>query len=296
MIITKLKGGLGNQLFQYSTGRALSLRTGSQLKLDISDYADQSQIETPRTFELARYKISAGISTAAETEMFISKYKTRSALDKLLGKIRADGYLEEKSFKFDPKILRSTGSVYLNGFWQSEQYFKAFRKQILEDLQLVNKPDHKNIVLSNNINSTNSVSLHIRRGDYTKKTAKEVHGALGLNYYQNAIKHFEINTIEPVFYVFSDDLNWAQENLKANSPIVFVDANDVNHGHLDMLLMSICNHNIIANSSFSWWGAWLNNNNSKVVIAPKQWFRNSPADTSTLIPNSWMKFNNDFLD
>ena len=140
------------------------------------------------------------------------------------------------------------------------------------------------------IRTVNSVSLHIRRGDYVSNP--DTNSALGtcsLEYYRHCIEHIASNVENPHFFLFSDDINWVRDNLKIKYPTTVVDGNSADTNYADLHLMSNCKHNIIANSSFSWWGAWLNNNPDKIIIAPKIWFANSPLTPKEIIPENWLK-------
>ena len=140
------------------------------------------------------------------------------------------------------------------------------------------------------ISQTNSVSLHIRRGDYvSNQKTNQTHGTCDLDYYQRCITEIEKEVENPYFFVFSDEIEWVKENLKINHPAEYVDQNTGDKSYEDMRLMSQCKHNVIANSSFSWWGAWLNSYPDKIVFAPKRWFASDKHNTKDLIPEGWKK-------
>ena len=176
-----------------------------------------------------------------------------------------------------------------HGYWQSERYFGSYEKQIRSDFRFIESLDKKNKNILNVINKSNSVSIHARRGDYElNKKIKEYHGLLSVAYYKKAIEIINKIIINPTYFVFSDDPEWVKNSLKINNA-TYIDWNKGLRSHIDMQLMSNCKHNIIANSSFSWWGAWLNNNPNKIVVAPKKWFKNSKAQKGSedLIPKTW---------
>ncbi len=283
MVITKIIGGLGNQLFQYAAGKSLTLHHGTELKLDLTAFKDY----TLRNFSLDLFNLQYEIAGEAE----IKKFTERNLLDKFRDQFNllSNGkYYREKFFHFDKNFFNHPADVYLKGYWQSEKYFlpvvEIIRKEfIIKQEQIMNVA-----ALATTLKEVESVSIHIRRGDYTNPAILEMHGILSSAYYQQAIdkilKHFP----DAVFYIFSDDMNWVKENLKIENK-VYVSGELSKTAIEDFYLMSQCKHNIIANSSFSWWSAWLNNNKEKIVIAPERWFNTKPTDTQDLIPSGWLK-------
>jgi hypothetical protein len=290
MIITKLIGGLGNQMFQYATAKALALRHHVDMKVDISFLnLDSEGIYTQRKYELSIFNTPIQIATANEKEQFFvdNSNKITQKFKELFPLLAKDFYATEKGIKYNKEFLNYPKNTYLDGFWQSELYFKNFEAIIKNDFSF----NQNTIVLNKHfllkIESCNSISLHVRRGDYVlNNDANQFHGLCSLDYYNSAIRYIEmkINNIE--IFVFSDDINWCKENLKYNFPIHFMDTNDA---YSDLYLMTKCKHNIIANSSYSWWGAWLNTNKEKIVIAPKQWFADQSVITQDIIPAQWIK-------
>jgi hypothetical protein len=289
MIIVKLMGGLGNQMFQYALGRSLSMRHGTNLKLDLSFLEGEQQGNTPRKFELDRFCIAAEKATRWEIismkESCISRLEA-AVVRLILNKTICLKY-KEKFFCFDPLVLTLPDNTYLDGFWQSERYFYDISNIIRNDFTVRNPLNADALCLSEEIRTVNSVSLHIRRGDYVTDTrTRNVHGVCNLEYYSNAEKLVSQTIRNPHFFVFSDDPDWAARNLKLNFPVTIVNRH-INSAHEDLNLMSLCRHHVIANSSFSWWGAWLSNSPEKIVVAPKSWFTDSSINTSDLIPSGW---------
>ena len=182
-------------------------------------------------------------------------------------------------------------NTYFEGFWwQSELYFKNIRDILLKEFTLRNDfgVEAKRIARDIDYNKY-SVSVHIRRGDYVSdSTTLAHHGFLGGEYYKEAIDLMNKKTIRPSFYVFSDDIEWVKTNLSFSYPVLFVSDENI-PTHEELILMSLCTHHIIANSSFSWWGAWLGRNSEKIVIAPKRWISDETVDTSDIYPDSWIK-------
>jgi hypothetical protein len=294
--IVKLNGGLGNQMFQFAFSVALQKTFGGELVYDFSFFSENidPNIATKRTYELNEFNIDC--NSAEEEDMGkIEPLEFESKLQKRLWKIfqakmfrpKGNEFVQKASEKFYPFLFEDAGFYYYNGYFQNEQYFQNVRKELLEKFSLKNPIDEKNQAVLNEIKSTNSISLHVRRGDYvTLESASAFHGVCGLDYYKKAIDFLSKKIENPHFFIFSDDMDWVKENLKINFPCTYVDFNGAK-GWLDMNLMKNCKHNIVANSSFSWWGAWLNENQQKIVIAPKIWFAQKPK--VNLAPKNWVK-------
>ena len=270
MIITKLIGGLGNQMFQYAAGRRAAYVNKTELKLDTSWFKNPDGA-IKRDYLLNVFNIEEVFATKEEINKF---------------NVRNQGLLT----LFYKKILKINNNTYLEGYWQSEKYFKDIKDIIRKEFILKNKADVANQKMIRQIKNCDSVSIHIRRGDYVfdEKTNK-YHGFCDLDYYLKAVVLIAKKVKNPQFFVFSDDPIWVKQNLHLKFPYLYVDHNTGKKDYEDMRLMSECKHNIIANSSFSWWGAWLNKNKDKIVIAPKKWFRESSINTKDLIPKSWIK-------
>lgn len=292
MITVKLKGGLGNQLFQYAYGRAVSLRLETPLVLDISGYEDQSEIDTERNFQLDGFNLQATISNNQDDTK--SDF-LRRLFDKIKNKIN-NTLNPYNGYVFDPKNLDAKDGSVLEGNWQSEKYFSDIETTLRYDLTLKNKLSAKAKLFKDRIkqvedNGGVSTSMHIRRGDYiTSKYANSYHGSLDMTYYQKAISTLQTKLCgKPlVLFIFSDDISWVKENLNTEVPYVTVSRPEISDEE-DLFLMSLCHHNIIANSSFSWWGAWLNPKKDKMVIAPKRWVKDRGTNTSDVIPLDWIK-------
>ena len=279
MIIIKIKGGLGNQLFQYAVGRALALHHRLPLKLDLTIF---------KTYKLHRYLLDQfAIQADIATEDEIIKLKGRnnvlfSALRKA-GLVKRKSYLKEKrSSYFDASVFKND-DVYLDGYWQNELYFSDIREELLRDLTSISSMSDLGVVYMEGIKKSNSVSLHVRRGNYLNLKNFNV---LDIDYYMKAVEYIRKNVEKPTFFIFSDDLEWCKNSLGFLDNCVFVDSTKTEID--DLKLMSLCQHNIIANSSFSWWGAWLNQNSKKTVIAPKDWLLNDPG-SSNVILSDWVK-------
>ncbi len=287
MIITKLSGGLGNQMFQYSCGLSLANKNIAEMKIDTSAYTEENYAsgDTVRKFELDKFNISC--DKASDIEIKKIKYP--------LGLISKTGsYLKKKIFRmnfldFHPRIINQRGNIYLDGYFQTEKNFLDTSAKIREEFTL--KQEFINPKVSDfeqQIVNTNSVSIHIRRGDYAQdQKTNKYHGLCPISYYELAISFVVSKVQSPHFFIFSDDIDWVKENLKISHPHTFVSGNNL-IPQQEMHLMSKCKHNIIANSTFSWWGAWLNQNPNKIVVAPKKWVNIEPNPHPNIIPETWI--------
>jgi hypothetical protein len=288
MVIVRLKGGLGNQLFQYATGRAIARRRRVRLNIDLSGL-DHG---THRTYELENFNTSGAVVSVEALEAF--KGFAANRVGRFLDDHRPyyrKAFVRESNFTFDPNILQASRRVYLEGFWQSENYFKDIESLLRRELTVRSELTGQNLAMAERIEqSSDSVSLHIRRGDYVSDPVQsEFHGTCALEYYQSAVAKLIGLGIQPTLFVFSDDIPWAEANLHFEQPMTFINHNGAEAAYEDLRLMSLCRHQIIANSSFSWWGAWLNPCSKKVVIAPRRWFKAADMDTRDLIPDNWFQ-------
>jgi hypothetical protein len=288
MILVQLTGGLGNQLFQYAMGRRLSLLFKTDLKFDLTAYTANSH--ALRAFELSNFNLEIKVADGRE----ILLYSSPNPLLRIFAKnILSIKVVQEKSFDFDPTYESLGGKLYLQGYWQTERYFNSIESIIRSDLQFKHIPSDNNQEILKRIHSVkNSVSLHIRRGDYVQnRSIFNYHGVCSEEYYQSAVDFISEKVTDPFFFIFSDDVKWVADNFKIRSPYLIVDINSPETSYEDLRLMSTCKHNIIANSSFSWWGAWLNANLKKIVVAPKRWFANEEKnnEAKSNIPSGWIR-------
>lgn len=292
MIIVNLKGGIGNQLFQYALGRHLSLKNNTELLFDISTF---------RTYKWHKYSLNL---FSIEEKYFKQSIKNWVKLKMFSSFTQSRVYykrfklIEDTAGPFDANILNAGKNTYLDGYWQSEKYFKDIRMIILKDLEIKRALTGINKEISESINAFDSVSIHIRRGNYVSNSeVNRIHGTCTSVYYDNSILYILQKVQNPHFFIFSDEIDWAKSNFRINYPHTFVDNNKGFDGENyqdeknvdDLRLMSQCKHNIIANSSFSWWGAWLNKNPGKIVIAPLSWYKDQNTDTRDLLPDSWVR-------
>ena len=283
MIVVALTGGLGNQLFQYATARALALRRGVPVGLDRRWYAGRSG----RSYALDPFAIRS-----EPVDPRLLPFRDGKILGRLLagrgGRLRV---FRERGLAFDPAVLDLPDGTYLRGVFQSEHYFADHEAALRQDLAFANPPDADNRAMLAEIGDSLSVSLHVRRGDYVSNpTIAGVHGTTALDYYARAAELVaERAGGDPLVFVFSDDPAWAAANLKLGLRLRIVDHNGSDRAAEDLRLMAACRHHILANSSFSWWGAWLNPSADKIVVAPRPWFRDPSLDDSTIVPDRWIR-------
>lgn len=290
MIITKLIGGLGNQMFQYAAGKALALRHNTLVKVDHSFLKKPAQgVDTQRFFELDIFEEPILICSHNETDKYLKRLNNKflrelqRRLPFLFKSLRA----VESGSNYHIEFEQYPENTYLDGFWQSELYFIKYENEIRKLFKFKKDIINRNIDFVSKINmAKNSLSIHVRRGDYVKNPeANKFHGLCSLDYYSEAVEFIANKVTDLSLFVFSDDISWCRDNFKFDLPIEFV---ETNNPHSDLYLMTQCKHNIIANSSFSWWGAWLNNYPDKIIVAPKQWFANKNIDTKDVIPKKWI--------
>jgi hypothetical protein len=246
-----------------------------------------------RSYGLCHLNVAADIASPLD----IARFKKSGPLRKVLhrGGLTAAPYWEcnivrERFFHFDKEILGLQGDAYLEGYWQSERYFSDIQEVIRSEFAFLSEPDAENERIGKEIQDTNAVSIHVRRGDYVSNPeTNRVHGVCSLDYYIQAVRQIVERVKEPHFFVFSDDPPWVKANLFLDHRVTYVTHNFGDKSYEDLRLMSSCRHHIIANSSFSWWGAWLNPRPDKIVVAPERWFNNSNADTRDLFPAGWVR-------
>lgn len=290
MIIVRIMGGLGNQMFQYAAGRRLAAAHNTVLKLDISDFKEYNLHD----YGLSVFSIKELFATPEEIELLKEPESGsfKRNLKKILRRPNKLGitHIRESQYHFDPEILTMPDSVYLDGYWQSEKYFSDISEIIRNEFAVTLPQTDKNMELAQQITSCESVSLHVRRGDYvTDEKTNTIHGTCDLGYYARCIKRLAQTVHHPCFFIFSDDPDWAEENLRISHPVTFIGHNGPKKNYEDLRLMSQCRHHIIANSSFSWWGAWLNRYPDKLVLSPSRWFKEEKFDTKDLIPSTWQR-------
>ncbi len=295
MITIKLMGGMGNQMFQYALGRQLALKHQTDLVLDLSFLLDR----TPRPdFTFRDYNLD--IFNLSPVIFKHNKMHQDSFVEKNLKKIEAkfrqifkksDIWIREESSVFKEAVLNSPNGSKLQGYWQSEKYFKAIEDVLRQDFTFKNKLCPAAAKMAERVGSVESVAVHVRRGDYVAvKTFTDFHGVMTDSYFLPAADLMASKIQNPIFFIFSDDLDWCKQNLILPYPHQFVEHDCDGDKFGDYFaLMSFCRHQIISNSSFSWWAAWLNSNPNKVVVAPRRWFKAEHMDDRDLVPESWLR-------
>jgi hypothetical protein len=283
-------GGLGNQMFQYAVGRALSLTREAPLRLDTQDfdgYTLHNGYELDQVFNIKAQTASSGDLRKVLGWRAFSPIRRRLFRSQL-ARFRGPNLFVDNQSGRPPQISAIPDMSYLMGNWQSEKYFKHVDDTIRRDFSFKTPLTGRNAETAALITDCMAVSLHVRRGDIAADpTALAVHGLCSLDYYQSAVEYVTARVAHPEFFVFSDDMSWAREHLHFGFPCHYIGHNKGLDSYNDMRLMSLCNHHIIANSSFSWWGAWLNPHVEKIVVAPKQWFA-ADIDSSDVVPLIWV--------
>lgn len=297
LVIIKIMGGLGNQLFQYAMGRQLALRRGAPARLDLAFFNDRSPIaHTLRPYELAVFTnlaippldASEG-QQLARTKQLLYRLYNKARL--ILGLTPAFLYLGEgEYFRPNPLVLAGGGLAHLlqvEGYWQNEAYFIDVASTLRQELAFPPFTDSRNQAVAEQLctSSRPTVSVHVRRGDYAQNPA---FGMCSVDYYERALDYMQ-QLSKPLFFVFSDDIDWARENLPLPADTTYIDWNTGDNSYRDMHLMSLCQHQIIANSSFSWWGAWLNANPKKLIVCPSIWMAKPIVLTERVVPAAWVK-------
>lgn len=283
MIIIRIMGGLGNQMFQYALYRKF-LSLGKDVKLDLSSFSTKQNF---RHFELDKFGVPYELADPKDVCRLGNTYS--SIADKIRGKLgitKRSIYEENLDLGYQPVIF-DMDNVYLEGYWQSEQYFSDIRDEILSLYHFPMPLNQQSKKILDQIKSGPSVSIHIRRGDYLSSENSQVYGNIcTMDYYRKAIIYARNYYKNVRFYLFTNDPEWVRENLHEENMTV-VDCNNESNAIFDMYLMSQCDGNIVANSSFSWWGAWLNQHPSKLVLSPYKW-RNR-HDVRDSICTDWIK-------
>ena len=307
MIIVKLFGGLGNQMFQYAAGTALAHRHGTILKLDVSKFSRRLERVRHERYALACFNIPEHFATEAE----ILKYKALRKRShpiflpgKLLVRILRNArlsefvdrmappvaYFEERSHRYDPDFFQLPINSYVTGHWQSEKFFGDISDLLRAYFTFRYPPSAAVLGVLEQIRSSRSASIHFRRGDYVENPEfQTMFGSTPMDYYNKAVNLLREKVGDFILYVFSDDLEYVRKNFQPDVRRVYVDVSTPNTAYEDMRLMSHCEHNIMSASTFSWWSAWLNPHPGKVVIVPTPWFGQSTKDGSDIVPDAWIQ-------
>ncbi|MBU3632789.1 alpha-1,2-fucosyltransferase [Polynucleobacter sp. AP-Feld-500C-C5] len=289
-IIVQLQGGLGNQLFQYATGKALALKHRANLLLDSTWFARTYNDVTPR--ELLAFNLNIQAGQLPLTKPTLSPKRIRRLIQSLYP-INPYIYKENLPYQFDLNLLKpppfKKQNLHIMGYWQSFRYFEHIRSTLKQEVTPRNPLNHHYHNYLEKIQSTNSAMIHIRRGDYiTLNSAAKVHGFIGLEYYQEGMLRLLSKNPKTQFFVFSDDIIWAKKFLPHQDCLTLIESSrDITAPVQELELMTHCQNHLIANSSLSWWGAWLKKHSGGTTICPKRWTNNLNMSWDDLIPAEW---------
>jgi hypothetical protein len=286
-VVIRLAGGLGNQLFQYAAGLAQAESRRARLLLDLSLYRHDKL----RTYGLDAFALEPAFVSppwAALMRAFDRKFIGRAI--KTLMPIVGWRYVLDRSQGYDPSDFPPGGNLVMQGYWQSENYFAAVADRVRAAFRFRHPPDDANAAYLDRIAAGPAIAVHVRRGDYASvPEITAVYGVCGPDYYREAADYLQRIVRGARYLVFSDDPDWAEQNLKWPGPSEVVRHNVGKRDADDLRLMAACDHFVIANSSFSWWGAWLANKPGKVVVAPKRWFAGGGQAEADRVPNEWVR-------
>lgn len=294
MIRVALNGGLGNQLFQYAAAKTLAVKHGTSLEFDVIPLYSKLQLSALATYRKPELDVFC-IEAQTNGMLFKNKFlyplsKTQFFLNRFYNRWKFNYYME-KDFAFDGSVMELPDNTYLDGHFQSERYFKPAEEIIRKECRFKRPLTGQNSEWEKLINNAVSVSVHIRRGDYVALQKNiQKHGTTSPEYYKKAVSYIAEKINQPVFFIFTDDVPWVREHFTLDFPFHIIGNNTTaDSSHLDMQLMSFCRHHIICNSTFSWWGAWLNNKSDKTVIAPEKWFADPSINSKDIYPPDWIK-------
>ena len=290
MIVTELMGGMGNQMFQYALGRHLSIKYNTDLVLDKDFLLDRTpkQDFVFRDYDLDIFNVREKFASDRVSKTYgINKAsKRKNIIDKIITPPKLK-YIKEERFEFDSLLFNIGDDVYLNGYWQSEKYFREVEHIIREDFTFKTGISEKANELGTKISNSNAVCINVRRGDFVNHP---VLGSVDTEYYTSAFRYIEKEIISPVIYIFSDEIDWCKEHLKFDCESHYVSHEYAGKKFRDYFeLMIKCKYFIIPNSTFAWWAAWLCTYPEKIVVAPKVWFKNSNWNYQDVVPENWIK-------
>jgi len=301
MLIARITGGIGNQLFQYSFARSLSIKLSQKFKLDLSWYRNYHKYEetenpnaaTKREYLLDKFNITENllnpiylsVSYRLNNNSFLNRLKKYPLLNHFT-------YITITESEFDINTIQNLKNVYLSGFWQKNDLFEEYSNLVRKEFTLKNKLSIENEIFLKNILQSNSVAIHIRRGDLLSRPAAVAEQPYSTDkYYFDSIDIMKEKVKYPELFVFSDDIEWVNDNFKFNLPTTFINNDGPDYEHFN--LMCNCKHQIIANSTFSWWAAWINNYQGKIIVSPKWWYRDPLKNNSIIrIPQDWIILEN----
>ncbi len=305
MIITRLTGGMGNQMFQYAAGLALAEHHRTVLKLDVDWFRHDPQYEAHNRYALSCFNITEQFATRTEIDRICGRPFTR--IERASGwlaeklhfyrhaestRLAGHTYYNEHFYRRDPEFFTQPDPTYLHGMWQSDSYFKTVENLLRLHFSFRYPPASSHVeAMAERIRSDGpSAFIHFRRGDYIRNAEfNRTIGVLGMDYYQRALQELNRRVPGVTLYVFSDDMDAVEAEFIPDQPCVYVRAVEPWHPWDKIRLMSLCQHGVIANSTFSWWAGWLLPNPDKIIIAPNQWRRDTTHDYRDAAPKEWLK-------
>jgi len=291
MVKVRMFGALGNQMFEYAFGRALSLKKKTSLLLDYYSQIIRDDFDGENLTKITEAFVLPVELYVGKTRKKLLRKRNLAFLDRFItaAKLKTKCVVTEDNYDSLQKKIEKSKNIYLAGYWQSENYFTEAENVIREDFKFRIEQEISTLDLYKEIAGTNSVGLHIRGNDYVNHRLYE---KCDVRYYLDAIDVISKTKSELNFFIFTDDIDNVHKNyeeLLKFSEIVDIET-PFNPDIVDLLLMSKCKHNVVCNSSFSWWGAWLNNNAEKIVIAPQKWFKENPRYSSErIVPANWIQ-------
>jgi hypothetical protein len=302
VVILGLGGGLGNQLFQYAFGRRMALANHASLQIDASGFEHMKHPNTAigeRTLSLNHFRIAGTFMRRAGPPPWTQTWLRRKVIKQwnrlsLVLERRKPYYMrrevwepEENHFRFDRCLYerRVAGSVSFHGYWQTEKYFREIEHELRRELVVEDPMKGENLRLGLHMESCEAVAIHVRHGDNAGAAAAL--GVLSLGYYQAAVRELRREVHDPHLFVFSDDTDWARTLIDFDVPTVYVSHNSATQDYEDLRLMAICKHHVLANSTFSWWGAWLGKKPGQIVYAPRRYYQNVDRPNPDLYPETW---------
>jgi hypothetical protein len=289
-ILVRIEAGLGNQLFQYAAGLALARRLGAELLLDTSSY----ETDSLRNYQLGNFNISARLAGRFrcrwENQLRRKTFAPVRWPLRLAGSRLVSWHVSDRQQGFDDRLGKLTGNIFLTGYWQSELFFAGIRETLLNEFTFKDEPDAANRRIQARISAANAVGVHVRRGDFvTTDIGQRHHGVCGLDYYQAAFAHYQARFSDLEFFIFSDDPAWVSANFPDFGPTTIVAHNFGRNDAEDFRLLMHCRHFIVANSTFSWWAAWLGKAADKSIIAPRRWYASDKLSEKNLVPAAWIR-------
>ena len=297
MVTVFLRGGLGNQMFQYALGLSIAKKNSTEVCCDTTFLNDRFPRKdfAYRNYDLDVFVLDQRFTPLSKISEALPIPGVWLGIDLVClkaGEMAGLWHIKKEvgDHDFDPELFNIRDSMILWGRWQNEKYFKDIEADVRAAFRFRNPLNAEATAIAHEIKNTNSVSLHVRRGDYAAfKTTQKLWGGTDLDYYQRAAKYVAQKIEKPHFFIFSDDVAWSRENLKLDFPMTFVPASAAGKkGECHLELMSLCKNHIITNSTFSWWGAWLDPRPEKIVIAPKQWQNDPPISGDKVVPEGWI--------